>query len=279
MEQLPLFIVRGNKICKLLNYIKMKIIGIVLAGLVFFSCNQSAVNEEIKEAQKKIDEPKGELIKAIEKLPEYAWVYPFELPDLNYAYDALEPVIDVVTMETHHSKHHNGYTKKTNKAFEDNGLKEMPVIKVFTEITKYPDFVRNNSGGFYNHNLFWTFLKPGGTEFKGEVAEAIVAEFNTKEAFMEQFEKAAATQFGSGWAWLVVKTDGKLAITQSANQDNPLMADAKIQGIPVLNLDVWEHAYYLEYKNKRKEYISNFWQIVNWETVNERYLMAKEAIK
>ncbi|HKK59438.1 MAG TPA: superoxide dismutase [Salinivirga sp.] len=255
----------------------MKIFGILFLAIAFLSCNQTTVKEEVKEVQKKIDEPKGEMVNFIEKLPEYAWVYPFELPELDYEYDALEPIIDAVTMETHHSKHHNGYTKKTNKAFEDNGLQEMPVVKVFTEITKYPDFVRNNSGGFYNHNLFWTFLTPGGSEFKGEVADAIVNEFQTKEAFMEQFEKAAATQFGSGWAWLVLKSNGKLAITQSANQNNPLMPDAKVQGIPLLNLDVWEHAYYLEYKNKRTEYISNFWQIVNWETVNDRYLMAKEV--
>ncbi|PLX20114.1 MAG: superoxide dismutase [Salinivirgaceae bacterium] len=257
----------------------MKILLSILSVTVFLSCSQNAVKNEVIEVNSQENSQQSILNGIIEKLPEYAWVYPYSLPALDYEYDALEPYIDAVTMETHHSKHHNGYTKKTNLAVEENGLKDQPIIKVFTEIGKYPSFVRNNGGGFYNHNLFWTFLTPDGSEFKGEVAEAIVSEFQSKEKFVEQFEKAAATQFGSGWAWLVLKTDGKLAITQSANQNNPLMEDAEIQGIPLLNIDVWEHAYYLEYKNMRKSYISNFWNIVNWNVVNERYLMAKEAIK
>jgi Fe-Mn family superoxide dismutase len=258
----------------------IKIIVTLLAGSMLMACNQEAIKEKVvKEMEQKITTNESELLSVIEKLPEYQWKYPFSLPELPYGYDALDPVIDATTMETHHSKHHNGYTNKTNTAFEDNNLKEIPIIKVFSEIHKYPDFVRNNGGGFYNHNLFWTFLTPGGSEFKGEIADAIIAEFDSKEKFMSQFEKAAATQFGSGWAWLVMKADGKLAVTQSANQDNPLMPTAKVQGIPLLNLDVWEHAYYLAYKNKRTSYISNFWKIVNWETVNERYLMAKKVIQ
>lgn len=261
-----------------LNNNNMKIIVLLVAASTLLACTPSKVKENEKVLSvENLKEFNSELLNVIDKLPEFKWKYPYELPELPYAYDALEPSIDAVTMETHHSKHHNGYTKKTNLAVEDNDLKEVPIIKVFTEISKYPDFVRNNSGGFYNHNLFWTFMTPGGSDFKGEIAEAIMAEFESKEAFMKQFEKAAATQFGSGWAWLVLKTDGKLAITQSANQDNPLMNTAEIQGIPLLNIDVWEHAYYLGYKNLRKSYISNFWNVVNWEVVNDRYVMALQV--
>lgn len=252
---------------------------ILVMAVLVSACQTSVVNENETEINDQNKTIKSELVSIVDKLPEYALKYPFEQPLLDYAYDALEPIIDAKTMETHYSKHHKGYTRKANLAFEENNLQNESLIKVFTEINKYPDFVRNNAGGFYNHNLYWTFMTPGGSDFKGEIADAIKSEFQSKEQFMEQFEKAAATQFGSGWAWLVLKKNGKLAITQSSNQDNPLMPDAEVQGIPLLNIDVWEHAYYLEYQNKRKEYISNYWKVVNWETVNDRYLLAKNAIQ
>lgn len=238
--------------------------------------NQASTKQD--EAQADTPESNSRLLSIVKQLPEYKWQHPYQLPELPYAYDALDPVIDAMTMETHHSKHHNGYTVKTNKFVEQYNLESKPVLQLFTEIGKHPVAVRNNAGGFYNHALFWTFLTPGGSEFKGEIAEAIKAEFESFEQFKSEFEKQAATQFGSGWAWLVLTTDGKLAVTQSSNQDNPLMPVLDVNGIPLLNLDVWEHAYYLAYKNKRGDYITNFWDIVNWKTVNERYLMAKKVM-
>mgnify|MGYP006430312169 CR=1 FL=1 len=235
--------------------------------------DKTETREEIK------TESKSEaLLKIIALLPENQWTHPYELPELPYEYSALEPFIDAQTMETHHSKHHAGYTKKTNAAVESQSIEATPLAQSFAEIEKYPDAMRNNGGGYYNHRLFWTFLTPGGSEFSGEIAEAVKETFGNLKAFKKDFENAAATQFGSGWAWLVMKADGELVITQTPNQDNPLMATAEINGIPLLNIDVWEHAYYLKYKNKRGAYISNFWEAVNWESVNERYLAAKEVI-
>lgn len=219
------------------------------------------------------------LLKIVSQLPENQWTSPYELPELGYAYDALQPVIDAKTMEVHHSKHHKGYTKKTNAAIEENKLSEVPLVQLFARMNNYPDAVRNNGGGYYNHNLFWTFLIPGGSDFQGDIAEAIKAEFGSLEAFQSEFEKAAATQFGSGWAWLILTPEGKLAVTNTANQDNPLMSTTEQNGIPLLNLDVWEHAYYLKYQNKRGDYIKSFWDILNWKEVNERYKTAMSVIE
>ena len=193
----------------------------------------------------------------------------FELPKLPYSYDALEPHIDAKTMEIHHSKHHNAYTTNLNNAIAGTDLEG----KSIEEICKTPGLsgaVRNNGGGYYNHNMFWTLMSQnGGGNPTGKIAGAIDTAFGSFETFKEEFAKAATTRFGSGWAWLCVK-NGKLSVCSTANQDNPLMAD-QCGGTPILCLDVWEHAYYLNYKNRRPDYISAFFDLINWEEVNNRY--------
>ena len=224
------------------------------------------------------EKPTDKTDNMISMLPEYSMSYPYQLPDLDYAYDALAPVIDEQTMRIHHTKHHQGYTRKTNAALKGTGYQDKPLAWLFTKIDDYPASVRNAGGGFYNHSLFWNFLTPEGDEFSGEVSEAIKNEFGSYDSFVTAFEKAAKSQFGSGWAWLVITSDGSLEVTSTANQNNPLMKDEAVRGIPLLNLDVWEHAYYLNYQNERGTYVSNFWDIVNWEEVNKRYKMAKEIL-
>ena len=196
----------------------------------------------------------------------------FELPKLNYAFDALEPNIDAKTMEIHYGKHHNGYTNNLNNIIsgtEDEG-------KSIEEILKSLDLnnsgLRNNGGGYYNHNLFWEIMGPNsGGNPAGEIDESINSNFGSFENFKDEFSKAAATRFGSGWAWLCAHTDGKLEICSTANQDNPLMPNG-CGGVPILCLDVWEHAYYLNYQNRRPDYINAFFNVINWEEVNKKYL-------
>ncbi|MCA9123103.1 MAG: superoxide dismutase [Mn] [Planctomycetaceae bacterium] len=204
----------------------------------------------------------------------------YSLPDLLYAYDALEPHIDARTMEIHHSKHHQAYVNNVNAATE--GL-EVPdcVGELISDLSKIPEdkrgAVRNNGGGHANHSLFWKVMGPGcGGAPTGDLAAAIDAELGGFDAFKEAFSKAAATRFGSGWAWLVVK-GGKLAVGSTANQDSPLMGEAVagMSGTPILGLDVWEHAYYLNYQNRRPDYVAAFWNVVNWDAVAERYAKAK----
>lgn len=198
----------------------------------------------------------------------------FELPKLPYAYDALEPHFDARTMEIHYSKHHNGYTTNLNNAIAGTDL-EGKSIEDLMKIAGSNAAVRNNGGGYYNHALFWTILSPnGGGEPSGELASKINESFGSFASFKDEFSKAAATRFGSGWAWLIVK-DGKLVVTSSPNQDNPLMDIAEVKGMPILGLDVWEHAYYLNYQNRRPDYISAFWNLVNWEEVSRRYSKSK----
>ena len=196
----------------------------------------------------------------------------FKLPELNYSYDALEPHIDAKTMEIHHSKHHNGYTTNLNNAIQGTDMQNQNI----EEICKSENLtvaVRNNGGGYYNHCLFWDILSPnGGGEPKNEVGEAINSSFGSFENFKNEFAKAAATRFGSGWAWLCVK-NGALDICSTANQDNPLMLD-QCGGTPILALDVWEHAYYLNYQNRRPDYINAFFNVINWEEVNRRFKAA-----
>lgn len=195
----------------------------------------------------------------------------FTLPALEYGYDALEPSIDKMTMEIHHSKHHQGYVNNLNKALNDLQSSANNLEDICKNIGKFNTAVRNNAGGHYNHSLFWKTMKPnGGGSPTGKIAEAIKSNFESFEKFQELFNNAAATRFGSGWAWLIQKTDGKLAITSTANQDNPLMEYAEEQGTPLMGIDVWEHAYYLKYQNKRKDYIGAWWNVVNWDAVNER---------
>ena len=194
----------------------------------------------------------------------------FELPKLPYSYDALEPHFDVRTMEIHYTKHHQGYTNNLNKAIEGTEL-EGKSIEDLMKIAGSNTAIRNNGGGYYNHALFWTILSPkGGGEPTGKLADAIKSSFGSFENFKEEFNKAAATRFGSGWAWLVF-ANGKLVVSSTPNQDNPLMDIAEVKGTPILGLDVWEHAYYLHYQNRRPDYITAFWNIVNWEEVSRRY--------
>ena len=199
----------------------------------------------------------------------------FELPNLPYAHDALEPHIDAQTMEIHHGKHHAGYTAKLNAAIEGTDMAEKSIEEL---ITNHADngAVRNNGGGYYNHCLFWEVMSPnGGGEPTGELADAINAAYGSFDAFKEAFNAAAATRFGSGWAWLCVHEGGKVEVCSSANQDNPLMPGIGCGGTPILGLDVWEHAYYLKYQNRRPDYISAFWNVVNWDEVSKRYAANK----
>ena len=196
----------------------------------------------------------------------------FELPTLNYAYDALEPNIDARTMEIHHSKHHNGYTNNLNNAISGTDL-EGKTIEEICKSDNLSPAVRNNGGGYYNHCLFWELLSPnGGGNPDGAIADAIINQFGSFDNFKEEFSKSAATRFGSGWAWLCVKNGG-LCICSTANQDNPLMNDS-CGGTPILCLDVWEHAYYLNYQNRRPDYINAFFNLINWNKVNELYTQA-----
>lgn len=201
----------------------------------------------------------------------------FKLPDLPYKFDGLEPNIDAKTMEIHHDKHHAGYTNNLNNAIKGTDLEGKSIEDILKNLDQSNGAVRNNGGGFYNHSLFWEVMSPnGGGNPTGELANAIQNELGGMDKFKEDFNKAAATRFGSGWAWLVVGNDGKLHVTSSPNQDNPLMPFAEVKGTPILGLDVWEHAYYLKYQNKRPDYISAFWNVVNWEQVAKNYANAKK---
>jgi Fe-Mn family superoxide dismutase len=196
----------------------------------------------------------------------------FKLPDLSYDYNALEPNIDARTMEIHHTKHHAGYTNNLNNAIKDTELENHSIEDILKNISKHSVAVRNNGGGFYNHKLFWEIMSPnGGGEPTGELLNAINKDFGSFTEFKELFNKAAATRFGSGWAWLV-NQGGKLVITSTPNQDNPLMDLAEVKGTPIMGLDVWEHAYYLKYQNKRPEYIDAFWNVVDWDHVAKRFV-------
>jgi len=200
----------------------------------------------------------------------------FELPKLGYDYNALEPYIDSLTMEIHHSKHHAAYVNNLNKAVEGTELAKLSLNELLTNASKHPVAVRNNGGGHYNHTMFWEILKVNNNgKPTGKLASAIDSEFGSFDEFKKKFSDAAAGRFGSGWAWLVKKSDGKLAVTSTPNQDNPLMDVADVKGFPILGLDVWEHAYYLKYQNKRPDYIANFWNVVNWDEVNKRFESGK----
>ena len=192
----------------------------------------------------------------------------FQLPDLSYDYNALEPHIDARTMEIHHSKHHAAYTANFNKAVEAAGLEGQTAKDIFAKISAYPAAVRNNGGGFYNHNIYWSVMGPnGGGAPTGVLLESINKAFGSFDEFKKLFATAAATRFGSGWAWLVKKADGSLAVSSTPNQDNPLMDVAEVKGTPLLNIDVWEHAYYLNYQNRRPDYIEAFWNVIDWDKV------------
>lgn len=196
----------------------------------------------------------------------------FKLPDLPYAFDALEPHIDATTMEIHHDRHHAGYTSKLNDAIEGTAHENQSIDEIMNTLDMDNMAVRNNGGGYFNHCLFWEVMSPnGGGAPSGALAEAINNAFGSFDEFKTKFSNAAATRFGSGWAWLCVHEGGKVEVCSSANQDNPLMPGIGCGGTPILGLDVWEHAYYLKYQNKRPDYISAFWNVVNWDEVSRRY--------
>ena len=196
----------------------------------------------------------------------------FKLPELGYAYDALEPHIDARTMEIHHTKHHNGYTNKLNAAIEGTNLAEESIDDILQNLDTSNTGLRNNGGGYWNHKLFWEILNPEDKgKLSGELLDAVNTAFGSKDAMVEQFSKAAATRFGSGWAWLCVHPGGKVEICSSANQDNPMMPGIGCGGTPIMGLDVWEHAYYLNYQNRRPDYINAFFSVVNWNVVEKKY--------
>lgn len=196
----------------------------------------------------------------------------FQLPDLPYDFDALEPHLDARTMEIHHDRHHAGYTNNLNAAIEGTDLADKSIEDILKGLDMNNGAVRNNGGGYFNHSLFWEVMSPnGGGEPSGALADAINAAYGSFEGFKDAFSKAAATRFGSGWAWLCVKSGGAVEVCSSANQDNPLMPGIGCGGYPILGLDVWEHAYYLKYQNKRPDYISAFFNVINWAEVSKRY--------
>jgi Fe-Mn family superoxide dismutase len=196
------------------------------------------------------------------------------LPALPYAFDALEPYIDAQTMQIHHDKHHQAYVDNLNKAIAGTAAEDKTLEQLLSNISSFPAAVRNNSGGHYNHSLFWTLLGAGGGQPEGELANAINSAFGSVDALKEKMNTAGATRFGSGWAWLIIK-DGKLEVTSTPNQDNPLMDVAEVKGTPILGIDVWEHAYYLKYQNRRPEYLNNIWNVINWKEIGKLYSAAK----
>jgi Fe-Mn family superoxide dismutase len=201
----------------------------------------------------------------------------FELPALPYATDALEPHIDKMTMEIHHGKHHQAYVDNLNKALAGSEGEKSTIEEILASVSKYPVAVRNNGGGHYNHTLYWSIMSPnGGGAPAGELATAINGAFGSFEEFKKKFAEAGATRFGSGWAWLTVDASGKLQVSSTPNQDNPTMDIADVKGTPVLGMDVWEHAYYLKYQNKRPDYIAAFWNVINWDAVADRFAKAKK---
>ena len=200
-----------------------------------------------------------------------------KFPPLPFAYNALEPYIDARTVEIHYDKHHRGYFKKFSAAIKGTELEKMPMYKIFANVSAYSETVKNYGGGYYNHMLYWDNLSPKGGEPCAKLLSKIVKYFDSMVQFKAEFNKAAKTLFGSGWAWLIMTDNKELKIVTSTNQDNPLMDFAEVKGVPLLTIDVWEHSYYLKYQNRRADYINNFWNIVNWNTVNERFLGAKEG--
>jgi len=201
----------------------------------------------------------------------------YVLADLPYAHDALEPYIDKMTMEIHHGKHHQAYVTNLNNAIAGTEMENMDLMDLFKNMSQYPAAVRNNGGGHWNHTFFWEIMGPNaGGQPSGKLLSAIEKRFESFDKFKEEFAKAGATRFGSGWAWLIVDANGELQVTSTPNQDNPFMDVADVKGVPVLGVDVWEHAYYLKYQNRRPEYLTNFWNVVNWREVERRY---EEAVK
>lgn len=255
----------------------MKKVKTLFCALVVFSALQSCKDNDDNLREVQVPEPEDkDAVTVGDPQDVKADEGTFKVVGLPYAYDALEPHIDAKTMEVHYSKHYLGYTNKLNKAIKGTAMEGKTIEEIFTGLDMNNKDVRNNGGGYYNHSLFWEIMGPnGGGEPKGELAEAIKTDFGSFENFKTQFSEAASKQFGSGWAWLVVDKSGKLAIGNTPNQDNPLMPNAEVAGKPILALDVWEHAYYLNYQNKRPDYINAFYNVINWDAVSKKYTEAK----
>ncbi len=203
----------------------------------------------------------------------------FTLPKLNYDYSALEPHIDRKTMDVHYNKHHQGYTNKLNKAIEGTRWEDRSIEDILTNVSSASQAIRNNGGGYYNHSLFWSILSPkGGGKPEGEIGQAIEHTFGSYEEFKKSFSQAAVSRFGSGWAWLSVTDEGELFVSSTPNQDNPMMDVVDRRGTPILGLDVWEHAYYLHYQNRRADYVSSFFNLIDWQEVNNRFKKAKKQV-
>lgn len=251
----------------------MKKAKILLSALVVIASLQSCKEKNNLEEVVEVPEPQKEEAPAMGnpddvKADEGA----FQVAKLGYAYNALEPHIDAKTMEVHYSKHYLGYTNKLNAAIKGTDLEGKTIEEILSGLSMDNKAVRNNGGGYYNHTLFWEVLAPNaGGQPKGALAEAINKDFGSFDNFKQQFSDAAANQFGSGWAWLVVDKSGKLVVGSTPNQDNPLMPNVGISGKPILGLDVWEHAYYLNYQNKRPDYIAAFYNVINWDVVGKKY--------
>lgn len=238
----------------------LKILAVV-ALIILNACKTATEQKETKEVKFAVDETfTGHVF-----------------PELPYAYNALEPYIDAQTMEIHYDRHHRGYYRNFLNAIEGTELEKVRLEDIFEHISTLSPAIRNNGGGLYNHNLFWTILDGSGTTSPSNtLSQAIERDFGSFESFREQFSTAAKSQFGSGWAWLSVNSDKKLFVSSTPNQDNPLMDVAALRGTPILGIDVWEHAYYLKYQNKRADYVENFWKIIKWDVVNQLY---EEAVK
>ncbi len=242
---------------------KKSFTGLLLMGIIFLNAGWQVKASDKSEINNNNKLSKTELIMKDGK---------HTLPKLNYAYDALEPHIDARTMEIHHTKHHQAYINNLNNAIEGTDLASKSLEDIFANMSKHSMAVRNNGGGHWNHTLFWEVMAPNaGGKPSGRLLAEIESTFGSFDKFQEEFNKAAATRFGSGWAWLIVDGQGKLQVTSTPNQDNPLMDVADVNGNPILGLDVWEHAYYLNYQNRRPDYISSFWHVVNWAEVQKRY--------
>lgn len=235
--------------------------------ILLFSCgNQQDSQNEVSETEETVAEKRTEAPETIE----IEGV--FQLPPLGYAYDALEPHIDEETMIIHYSKHHAAYTRNLNNAIKGSAMESQSIETILKELDMTNMTLRNNGGGYYNHNLFWEVMSPqGGGEPSGELADAINESFGSFEEFKNKFSDAAASQFGSGWAWLNIGEDGKLSVCGTANQDTPIMPGLSCQGTPILGIDVWEHAYYLNYQNRRPDYIEAFFKVVDWNVVSQKY--------
>jgi superoxide dismutase, Fe-Mn family len=247
----------------------MKKINKVLLVGIFSAFGFAACQQPVKESETNNNQIKENVMK--DQSGKYV------LPELPYAHDALEPYIDKMTMEIHHGKHHQAYVTNLNNAIAGTEMESMDLMDIFKNMSQYPAAVRNNGGGHWNHTFFWEIMAPNaGGQPSGKLFSAIEKRFESFDKFKEEFAKAGATRFGSGWAWLIVDANGELQVTSTPNQDNPFMDVADVKGVPVLGVDVWEHAYYLKYQNRRPEYLTNFWSVVNWTEVESRF---EEAVK